>query len=97
MTSDKQRDLTAYITISTAVFALLVGMYEGLYNHVLKNLLYFGGMDHALWRQFFPAPLYEVPDNWFFEITGIIQAAIGVGILYYNYQIVRRRKVVKGS
>lgn len=54
----------------------LIGVYEGLYNHILKNLLFFGGAGKDLMQQLFPAPTYEMPNNVFFEITGIIQGVI---------------------
>lgn len=54
----------------------LIGVYEGLYNHILKNLLFFGGAGNDLLQQLFPAPTYEMPNNVFFEITGIIQGVM---------------------
>lgn len=54
----------------------LIGIYEGLYNHILKNLLFFGGATNALLRQLFPPPTYEMPNNVFFEITGILQGIL---------------------
>ena len=54
----------------------LIGIYEGLYNHILKNLLFFGGANNNLLQQLFPAPTYEMPNDVFFEITGIVQGII---------------------
>jgi len=54
----------------------LIGVYEGLYNHILKNTLFFGGASDEVLQQLFPAPTYEMPNNVFFEVTGIMQGII---------------------
>src|SRR5688572_13903588 len=46
---------------------------EGLYNHVIKNLVYFGGASEPLMVRLFPPPVYEMPDDVLFEITGMLQ------------------------
>lgn len=85
MTRDNKRaSLWMYLALSTVVFGLIVGVYEGMYNHILKNVLYFGGLDYSLWVRVFPAPTYEAPSNWFFELTGVIQGFLGSIILYSN-------------
>jgi len=61
--------------VNGAVFVLLLGAFEGLYNHVVKDLLYFGGAPLSVVRALFPAPRYELPNNWLFEITGVLQVA----------------------
>jgi hypothetical protein len=64
-------------TVFAAVVIFLVpvgtiGFYEGGYNHLLKNLVYFvGGEAPALAR--FPPPTYEMPSDIVFEATGIAQ------------------------
>ena len=50
----------------------LIGIYEGGYNHVVKNVLYFGGATDLV-SHLFPPPDYELPNNVFFELTGIAQ------------------------
>jgi len=62
--------------VNAVVFVLLLGAFEGLYNHALKDLLYFGGAPFALMRALFPAPRYELPNNWFFEVTGVFQVVV---------------------
>ncbi len=57
--------------------ALAIGVVEGGYNHALKNIVYFAG-DIDLYRQWFPEPTYEIPADWFFEVTGVLQFPLGV-------------------
>ncbi len=66
----------AFFLVTLIPSAGLIGIYEGLYNHILKNLLFFGSANDALLQQLFPAPTYEMPNNVFFEISGIVQGII---------------------
>jgi hypothetical protein len=62
----------------------MIGLFEGGYNHVLKNVLYFGGATRDLLQALFPAPTYELPNNLLFELSGIAQfppAVAGIGHL----------------
>jgi len=51
----------------------MIGFVEGGYNHVLKDLLYFEGASSEVMRALFPAPVYEMPNDFFFEFTGVLQ------------------------
>lgn len=82
-----------YMLISFLFFGLMIGVYEGLYNHLLKNALYFGGLAIETWRIFFPAAIYEVPNNAFFELTGILQFPLFLLQVYY-LQLERKMKKV---
>ena len=59
--------------VTLAVPIALIGFFEGGYNHVLKDALYFGGAPRELMRTLFPAPAYELPNSVFFEVTGVAQ------------------------
>jgi len=87
--SRKSLWLYCYLLITTVLFGIGIGLFEGLYNHVLKNLLYFGGMNKTAWRSLFPAPAYELPENFVFEITGIFQFVVGAVQIYSQYQLFR--------
>lgn len=50
----------------------LIGVFEGGYNHLLKNGLYFSGATDLV-RHLFPQPDYELPNDVFFEVTGVAQ------------------------
>jgi len=55
-----------------------IGLYEGIYNHILKNILFFGEADTDMLMMLFPLPMYEMPNDAVFEITGILQGVIAV-------------------
>jgi hypothetical protein len=52
---------------------LLTGVVEGAYNHVLKNILFFGGVPMNVLVRMFPPPTYEMPNDALFEISGVAQ------------------------
>jgi len=54
----------------------LIGFYEGVYNHILKIILFYGGADINLLYTLFPPPTYEMPNDAWFEITGVLQGLI---------------------
>jgi hypothetical protein len=59
----------------------LIGLYEGVYNHMLKNVLFFGGVDRGTLLMLFPAPAYEMPNDLLFEITGVLQGLIVIPLI----------------
>jgi hypothetical protein len=81
----------AFLGVNATVFVLLFGAFEGLYNHALKDALYFGGAPLAQMRVLFPAPAYEMPNDWFFEVTGVLQMVPAAVTAYYLDRLIRRR------
>lgn len=59
--------------VNAVVFVLLIGCFEGAYNHVLKNVLWLSGLPLSELRILFPPPTYELPNDVFFELTGVAQ------------------------
>jgi len=62
--------------VNVVVFVLLIGAFEGMYNHVVKDIVYFSGAPLTVMRAMFPASRYELPNNWFFELTGVFQVVV---------------------
>jgi hypothetical protein len=50
-------------------------IFECVYSHLLKNVLFFGGASQEFLEQLFPVPTYHLPDNLLFELTGVAQLA----------------------
>ncbi len=65
-----------------------IGFYEGLFNHVVKNIAYFG-LGEASARTLFPGPIYEMPDSFLFEATGILQFPLAVLAGVYALRLAR--------
>jgi hypothetical protein len=84
--------LILYLAISFVVFDLGIGLFEGLYNHILKNILFFGGMSFSKWRTFFPAPAYEIPGNVLFESTGVLQFFVALVSAYCLLKLAKTAK-----
>ncbi len=53
-----------------------IGLYEGVYNHLFKNLLFFAGVNGQTMASLFPPPMYEMPNDFLFELTGVLQALL---------------------
>lgn len=62
-----------FVLTTVAVPVLMIGTFEGLYNHVVKDVLYFAGAPADWMTRLFPPPTYEMPNDAFFEITGVLQ------------------------
>src|SRR5262249_21855224 len=80
-------ELWSAITAIVVIPFRAIGLFEGGYNHVVKNALYFCGAPFNLMRRLFPAPAYELPDDLFFELTGVLQFFIALPAGYYAYRL----------
>lgn len=85
-------------TAAKVVFCLIValvpvlgiGFFEGGYNHLLKNVLYFSGASPQLMAHLFPPPAYELPNDVIFEASGVTQFIVGVMACLRLYGFVRQ-------
>jgi hypothetical protein len=78
-----------YWTITLLVSIILIGVFEGIYNHILKNILFFGGMSKTGMRTLFPPATYEMPDDVIFEITGMLQGITAIVLIVYFIRLTR--------
>lgn len=68
--------LVCYL-FSVLLFPLLIiGLYEGVYNHLVKNIVFLVTGNNSFFRLLFPPPVYELPGDFWFEATGILQALL---------------------
>ncbi len=84
------RGVFALTTLALPVIAF--GAFEGFYNHVMKNVLYFSGVSAAVMARLFPPPMYEMPNNLVFEITGVLQVVPAVLIVERFVRMRRARR-----
>jgi hypothetical protein len=76
----------AAIALFPVVF---IGLFEGGYNHVLKDVLYFAGTPAVTMQRLFPPPTYEMPNDVFFEVTGVLQFVLGAVTAHLLYRSLR--------
>jgi hypothetical protein len=81
-----------FLLTTLAIPVISFGLFEGLYNHVVKNLLYFAGAPAAVLARLFPPPTYEMPNDVFFEITGVLQVVPAALAAWSLYRILRPRQ-----
>jgi hypothetical protein len=72
-----------------------IGLFEGGYNHIMKDLLYFSEASGTLMARLFPPPTYEMPGDAFFEITGILQFFLGVAGGWEVFKLLRQHREAK--
>jgi len=69
---------------------MLIGIYEGLYNHLAKNIIFPFSGNSAFFKMLFPPPTYETPNNLVFEVTGVLQAFIVLPLLQACGRLLKR-------
>jgi hypothetical protein len=82
---------SVFTAVVLVVPVALIGLFEGAYNHALKNALYFAGASSTLMNRLFPPPTYELPNDLFFEATGVLQAVLGSITAWLLYRLVWSR------
>ena len=68
----------ANVLIVLIFSVILIGSYEGVYNHVFKNIAYFSGTSKSVLDQLFDPSKYVLPNDFVFEFTGIMQGIVFV-------------------
>lgn len=79
-----------FVLFAGFFFVGAIGFYEGLYNHLLKNLLYFAGMDLSTLHWMYPPPKYELPNDLLFEVSGVLTLAICMWCLREMIRFLKR-------
>lgn len=79
-----------YWIVTLVPSIIFIGLFEGVYNHFLKNVLFLGGLRHDILLQLFPPPTYELPNDFLFEITGILQAVVFVPLVIHFMRLTRK-------
>jgi hypothetical protein len=79
-----------FVLTTLAVPVLGFGAFEGFYNHVIKDLLFFHGASVELMVRLFPPPTYEMPNNVFFEATGVAQVIPAAAAVWYLVRFVKK-------
>lgn len=90
--------LTIFLAASILFSVGAIGVYEGGYNHVLKNILYFGGTSRTALDKIYPS-IYELPNDIFFEATGILQFVTGLlcGLEIYKFLVRRKSELLNDA
>src|SRR5262245_40794597 len=81
-----------FVLTTLASPVISFGLVEGLYNHVVKNLLYVAGAPAAVLARLFPPPMYEMPNDVFIEISGVLQVVPAALATWFLYRFLRPRQ-----
>jgi hypothetical protein len=73
--------------IITSVPSLgFIGVFEAIYNHLLKNIMCFGGAGDGL-LQTLSTPTYEMPNDLLFEITDVMQGVSAIVLIKQMFSL----------
>lgn len=78
-----------FAVVAFAIPVITIGIFEGGYNHALKDVLYFTGASTMRLHQLFPPPTYEMPNNALFEISGVLQLVPAIMAGWYLFAALR--------
>lgn len=76
-----------FVTITLLIPVGGIGFIEGGFNHLVKNILFFGGASQSTLTHLFPPPKYEIPNDFWFEATGILQFFLGIYPMYFFFRL----------
>jgi uncharacterized membrane protein len=68
----------AFGILSLVMPVMAIGIFEGFYNHVVKDVVFFAGISAETFARMFPPPAYERPNDLVFEMTGVLQVVPAV-------------------
>jgi hypothetical protein len=71
---------------------VVIGIVEGGYNHLVKDLLFFAGLRADLLDRLFPDSVYEMPDDALFEVSGVLQLVVALYAARWLVRLWRERK-----
>jgi hypothetical protein len=81
-----------FFVVTGVVSVAWIGIFEGGYNHVIKDIVFFIGVPESVTSTMFPPSIYHAPHDVFYEVTGVIQLVFACLILFYFYRFYQRRK-----
>jgi hypothetical protein len=69
----------------------MIGFWEGGFNHLVKNIVFFAHGEAAA-RTIFPSPMVEMPNDVVFEMTGVMQFGAALYALWTLRLLIWRRR-----
>ena len=78
-----------YLVSTLVASVALIGLFEGVYNHLLKNALFYTGVSHQTLIYLFPPPTYEMPNDFWFEFTGVLQGIVAIPLTVSFIRLIR--------
>jgi hypothetical protein len=76
---------------TAAVPVLLFGGVEGLYNHGVKVVAFYAGVPEATLLRMYPYDIVELPNDFIFEATGVLQVVPALVAGYHLVRLLGRR------
>ncbi|MDR6226003.1 hypothetical protein [Desmospora profundinema] len=84
--------LSIFFVVTFVVSVAWIGLFEGGYNHVVKNIVYLIGVPESVTSAMFPPSIYHAPHDLFYEGSGVAQFVFPYLILLHFYRFYQQRK-----
>jgi len=78
-----------YLVLTFVASVALIGLFEGVYNHLFKNALFYTGASSQTLTYLFPPPTYEMPNDFWFEFTGMLQGFVAIPLTLSFIRLIR--------
>lgn len=87
--------LTLFSSITILFWVIIIGLFEGGYNHTVKNILFLAKGPsttiHMLYRPTLSVEYIYPPNDVFFEITGVLTLVAASFPALFTYRLLRGR------
>jgi len=91
----------AYAAVIFVPSLLLIGVLEGVYNHILKNILYFSNVSEDtiinVFYHFYDAELVEMPNDFLFELTGVAQGVLAIPLALQFFRYISAQQLINAG
>ena len=89
--------LAALALVTAIPFVGVFGLFHSGYHHVLKLIVFFAGAPKETLERLFMSPDYALPDDFLFELSGVLGFAAAVFVGYLLVRLVRNARRGSGT
>jgi hypothetical protein len=82
-----------FLVIALVGVVAWIGFLEGGYNHLFKIVLTMAGLPDSVLQAFYPPAIYEAPEDWLFETSGVTQFVLALWALRAAVRFARLGRV----
>ncbi len=89
--------LAALFVVVVIPFVGVFGLFHGGYHHALKLMLFLAGASQETLERLFMSPDYALPDDFMFELSGVLGLAAGALVAYLLVRLLREARRAPGT
>lgn len=81
--------LWLFMLVALLVPIAWLGFFHGGYAHLVKNILFFGGLSRPMYELL--CPVCDVPGDLIYEVTGVMEFLLALIAAYFLFKLWRER------